>query len=158
MVIVSCQPNKNEYIEITTGFSMNPNEPRIGIIIYSNDSVYICKEIISLDNSQLPIFKYYAGKEKIDFKAYKNAINILFQDSIIPHLSEDARVKKLDYYLAGKHQERYFTQFQLSENQNQFLDKMHQLAIKNRFVEIPYHQFTRDLLDYRLPDTPPPPK
>lgn len=39
-MIISCQSNTNEYIEITTGIPMNPNQLRIGIIVRKITLVY----------------------------------------------------------------------------------------------------------------------
>ncbi|MDQ0781694.1 hypothetical protein QF044_001548 [Chryseobacterium sp. W4I1] len=42
ILLLSCHKEKQEYIEVSLGFSMNPNEPRIGILINDKDSLYVC--------------------------------------------------------------------------------------------------------------------
>lgn len=51
ILLFSCHKEKQEYIEVSLGFSMNPNEPRIGILINDKDSLYVCKEdLTSVDD------------------------------------------------------------------------------------------------------------
>lgn len=158
-MITSCKSDKNEYIEITTGFSMNPKQPRIGMIFNSNDSIYVCKEIVDENNkSKSTLYKYYAGKEKIDFNKYKKEVKSLFSDTIIFNLSEDGELEKLEFSINGKHYKRFFTASVLNDKQNKIIYNMKALMKKNNFVEIPYHKFSRDLLDSKIPDPPPPPR
>ncbi|WP_407402526.1 hypothetical protein [Chryseobacterium sp.] len=158
-MIISCQSNTNEYIEITTGIPMNPNQPRIGIIVNGNDSVYMCKEIINGGGfSKLTSYKYYAGKEKINFNKYKKEVKLLFGDTIIFNFPQDGEMEKLKFFIDNKNHERFFTTSILNDKQNKIFYSMKELMKKNNFVEIPYHKFSRDLLDSKIPDPPPLPK
>ncbi|WP_333597735.1 hypothetical protein [Chryseobacterium flavum] len=157
ILLLSCHKEKQEYIEVSLGFSMNPNEPRIGILINDNDSLYVCKEdLISVDNGLK--YKYFKSTQKIDFASYKKRILNSFYDSIQFKSIPDAQPRQINYYLNGKNLKFRFYSHELSKRQAEIIEDLILLKEDKRLKEIPYHKFSRDLLDSKIPSPPPPPK
>lgn len=157
IITFSCKSNKNEYIELTTGLSMDPFQSRMGVIINSNDSIYFCKEVIDMTNNneaKPTIYRYYVGKEKINFNEYKKDVKLLFSDTIIFDMPKDAKIEKLEFSIDGKLYKRFLTYSILSKKQSEFIHNLKYLMTKGNFVEIPYHKFSRDLLYYKIPYPP----
>ncbi|OCA76197.1 hypothetical protein BBI01_05755 [Chryseobacterium artocarpi] len=157
ILLLSCNKEKQEYIEVSLGFSMDPNEPRIGILINDKDSLYVCKEnLISVDNGVK--YKYFKSTQKIDFASYKKRILNSFYDSIQFKSTPDAQPRQINYYLNGKNLKFRFYSHELSKRQEEIIEDLILLKEDKRLKEIPYHKFSRDLLDSKIPNPPFPPK
>ncbi|MDP9959146.1 hypothetical protein [Chryseobacterium lathyri] len=157
ILLLSCHKEKQEYIEISLGFSMDPNEPRIGILINDKDSLYVCKEDLrSVDNGLK--YKYFKSTQKIDFASYKKRVLNSFYDSIQFKSTPDAQPRQMNYYLNGKSLKFRFYSHELSKKQEKIIEDMILLKEDKRLEEIPYHKFSQDLLDSKIPNPPPPPK
>lgn len=153
-LLLSCHEEKQEYIEVSSGFSMDPNEPRIGILINDKDSLYVCKEdLISVDNGVK--YNYFKSAQKIDFASYKKRILNSFYDSMQFKSTPDAQPIQINYYLNGKNLKFRFYLHELSKIQEKIIEDLILLKVDKKLREVPYHKFSRDLLDSKIPDPPP---
>lgn len=151
LLLFSCHNKKREYVEITLGFSMNPKEPRIGILIDDADSLYICREIMGNKDFR---YEYFKSTQKIDFTYYKQNILNSF-DTLIPFKSmPDAQSRQINYYLNDKNLKVRFYSHELSSKQAKVIEDLIFLKQSKTLVKIPYHNFSRELLYESMPQPP----
>ncbi|SHL84211.1 hypothetical protein SAMN05444360_1055 [Chryseobacterium carnipullorum] len=152
MLLLSCHKEKQEYIEVSLGFSMNPNEPRIAVLINDKDSLYVCKENLTSTDKGVK-YKYFKSTQKINFVYYKERILTSFYDSIQFKSTPDAQPRQINYYLNGKNLKFRFYSHELSNRQEEIIEDLILLKDK-RFIEIPYYRFSKDLLYESMPKAP----
>lgn len=147
---------ETEFIEITEGLSMNPSEPRIGIKITSDNNLYLCKEII-IDGRKTEKYKYYKNTETVDFEKFKNDIISNFKNNIEPTYIKvsDATYYQLLYKVSSKVYKSNFIESDLTKKQNQIIFKIINLYKLKNYKEIPNYEFSKELLNEKLPPPPP---
>ncbi|MEG2078114.1 hypothetical protein [Chryseobacterium sp.] len=154
-LFISCHKKNREYVELTIGNSMNPVEPRTGILISDTDSVYISKETIS-HGERTGKYKYFKVSESVDFEKFKKSIIESFNDSIRFHSIPDNQPKQIVYLLNNKRYKQIFYYDQLSKKQKIAINNLLMLRKSQNLLQIPYYHFSDELLNYKLPDPPPP--
>ncbi|MDR6464583.1 hypothetical protein [Chryseobacterium sediminis] len=154
MLFLSCHKDKKEYIEITSGLSMDPGEPRIGVLINDKDSVYICKEIIK-NHERTGEYIYFNSLNKISFDTYKDETLKVFNSSISFHSIPDAQPQQLVYFLNGKQYKQRFYFHQLSAQQKKAVtDILHLNNVKDLRGLPDYNKFSKELLEEVNPIPP----
>ncbi|MCJ7935380.1 MAG: hypothetical protein MUW56_17590 [Chryseobacterium sp.] len=145
-----------EFIEITEGRSMNPSEPRIGIKITSNNDLYLCKEII-IDGRKTEKYKYYKNTKPVNFEKFKKEIISTFKNNIEPTYIKvnDATYYQLFYKVSSKVYKSKFIESDLTSTQNQIFFKIINLYKLKNYKEISEYDFSKELLNEKLPQPPP---
>lgn len=155
IALSGCGKKEIEFIEITEGRSMNPSQPRIGIKVTSNNDLYLCREII-IDGRKTEKYKYYKNTETVDFEKFKNDIISNFKNNIEPTYVKvsDATYYQLIYNVSSTVYKSKFIESDLTNEQNQVLFKIINLSKLKNYKEIPKYEFSKELLEERLPEPP----
>ncbi|WP_126730335.1 hypothetical protein [Chryseobacterium lacus] len=155
ILLSGCADKEIEFIEITEGRGMNPSEPRIGIKITSNNDLYLCREVI-IDGRKTEKYKYYKNTQAADFERFKKDIVDHFENNIEPTYIKvnDATYYQLFYKVSSKVYKSTFTERDLTNSQNQVLFKVINLSKLKNFKEIPEYEFSKELLEEKLPVPP----
>ncbi|MGD1318725.1 hypothetical protein [Chryseobacterium sp. 2R14A] len=153
--IVGCKNKETEFIEITEGRSMNPSEPRIGIKITSSNNSYLCTEII-LDGRRTEKYKYFKNTKPVNFNELKKQVLENFDTNIKPDYikANDATYYQLTYHLSSKKYKSKFIESDLTYLQSQLLLKIMNLSKLKNYKEIGTHDFSKELLEEKLPAPP----
>lgn len=154
LIIISCETKEGEdRIILTSGIAMNPDEPRFGIEINSNGTLYYCEEIISNKGH----YKYY--KSKVDptlFINLKNEINYNFNGDSKNESIVDATPYELRTFFGKNNKMVDFYFYNLNRKQIETIKKI--IKTKNaKLEEIAIHDFPKKLLNEKLPEPPPMP-
>ncbi|MBP0613735.1 hypothetical protein J8J42_11870 [Chryseobacterium sp. cx-311] len=152
----SCDENKNtDFIELSSGFNMNPAEPRFGIIYKPDNNIYYCTEIMKNKNSTGK-YKYFISESRIDFVEYKTLMNENFRKNYIPPFKPivDATIFQIKYQFNNEVDKVRFYPEQLNEKQLMIFEMMKNLKDNGKFKEIDSITFSKDLLQYKLPEPP----
>ncbi|WP_129535731.1 hypothetical protein [Chryseobacterium sp. 3008163] len=153
MLLLSCNNEKKQYIELTLGSSMDPNEPRIGILIDDKDSLYMCKEIIGTTNKNTK-YEYFKSTKRIDFSFFKQNVLNSFDTLSTFRSVPDAQSKQINYYLNGQNEKFRFYSHELSKKQEKIIEDLILLQQSKTFVKIPHYNFSKELL-YEVTPLPP---
>jgi len=147
---------ETEFIEITEGLSMNRSEPRIGIKITSNNELYLCKEII-IDGRKTEKYKYYKNTESVNFEKFKKKIISNFKNNIVPTYIKvsDEAYYQLFYEASSKTYKSKFIESDLTTKQNEILFEIINLSKLKNYNEISNYDFSKELLNEKLPPPPP---
>lgn len=149
--LFSCQ-NKgvnNDYIEITKGFDMDPKEPRIGIILSSNDSLYFCREIIK-ERKGIGEYEYFKLSDTINFNKFKKRILKEFKEIYNHSGIPDAQPTQLKYQLENNNYNQIFYIHNLSQKQQKTLKDIFDLQKSKKLKKINYYKFSSDLLQEKI--------
>jgi len=150
LIVISCNTENNkEKIILTTGISMNPDEPRIGIEI-NKDSLYYCEEI----NSKKGHYRYYKAKINSEvFFSLKQDIQNNFKEVF----KDDEIADSTPYQLNIKFDSN-------SNNFKFYLNNLNSMQLKiikriknvkgDKLVKIKDHDFPKELLLEKLPEPP----
>ena len=155
-LFTSCENNKNaDFIELTSGFSMNPAEQRFGIIYKPNNNIYYCQEILQNGNSTGK-YKYFMSESRIDFVEYKTLMNENFRKHNIAPFKPivDATIFQIKYQFINEVDKLRFYPEQLNEKQLMIFEMMKNLKDSGKFKEIDSITFSKDLLQLKLPKPP----
>lgn len=140
----------NEYIILTSGFSIDPATPRIGIKIQS-DSIYYCEE----KEEKKGEYNYFSNEfSDTLFLKFKNKIMKEFNSA--DHLNEeviDGRPWQLIYSLENKRDTILYYYSNLTEGQAEISQEIEELS-NRKFHQIKYYPFPEELLKYKLPPPP----
>ena len=143
---------KNEYIILTNGFSMNPAEPRIGIEI-TLDSIYYCQEKSGGNGN----YNYYRGD--VDAQTFIKIKTEILKDfkSFKPHeyLVKDGQEYQMIYNIEDMMDTLLLESSFITKKQYALIEQIISLKDKSKFSEIKYHSFPEKLLKYKLPEPPP---
>lgn len=151
--LFSCQKKggNNDYIEITKGFDMDPKEARIGIILSSNDSLYLCREIIK-ERKGTGKYEYFKLNDTINFNKFKKRILKEFKE-INNHSSiPDAQPTQLKYQLGNDNYNQIFYIHNLPLKQQKTIKDIFDLQKSKTFKKINYYKFSSDLLQEKIPE------
>lgn len=155
LVFFSCKEKKKlEYIEITTGVHMDPSEPRIGIYINNNDSLYFCKEIVN-NKGRTGSYKYYKFNDKINFSRYRNQVLKEFNKPFLFRSIIDEQPKQISYSLEKVNYKQKFYFNQLNSNQKKAYNDIVSLILEGNFIEISNYNFSQNLLYQKNQPEPP---
>ena len=153
-LLISCNNEKTqEYIEVSTGLSMNPINPRIGVFINNRDSLYVCEEII-YNNTRSGEYNYYKSTNKINFRKFKMSVSNVFNDSLFFKSIPDEQSNQIIYNLDNRKYKQNFYTHQLSKSQQIVFKNILQLKKSQNLEKISYHVFSKDLLQQKLPLPP----
>lgn len=155
IALSGCGKKEIEFIEITEGRSMNPSQPRIGIKVTSNNDLYLCREII-IDGRKTEKYIYYKNIESVNFEKLKKEIVANFEKNIKSTYikSNDATYYQLIYKVSSTVYKSKFIENDLTNEQNQVLFKIISLSKLKNYKEIPKYDFSKELLEERLPEPP----
>ncbi|MFG4002079.1 hypothetical protein [Flavobacterium aquidurense] len=154
LIVISCETkDSDDRIILTSGISMNPDEPRFGIEINSNGTLFYCEEIISNKGH----YKYYQSKvDSSVFLNLKNEINHNFKVDAKNEPIVDATHYELHTYFGQKNKLFDFYFYDLNSKQIETIKKI--IKTKNiKLEEITIHDFPKKLLHEKLPEPPPMP-
>ncbi len=147
-LLIGCKNNQEKVI-LTSGRSMNPNEPRFGIEL-SETNLYYCEEIMTKRGT----YKYYQGQmNSIIFLKIKTDLNKLFQEKILLDKIIDGTPYDLYFDFEERIYNTRFYYFFLNDNQSELIQKIENFK-KNKLTEIKYHFFPQELLTQNLPKPP----
>lgn len=159
---ISCTKNNHDYIEFTYGLSMNPEFPRAGIKIKSDDYVYYCEEMMNLGdkyylNNQTGKYKFYKSEEKIEFYKYKELVIKIFSEKIHKDYISiaDATYEQIDFKLDSQKVKQGFFNIQLNENQEKIKNEIWELKDKLKFKSVDSIYFNQERLQEKFPEAPP---
>ena len=145
-LLVSCNKNESkEFIELTKGASMDPSEPRIGILINNKDSVYICREVIK-NNERTEEYIFFNSLNKVSFNKYKNEMLKSFNKSFSFNSIPDAQAQQIVYYLNGKEYKQVFYFHKLSGEQKKVINDILKMSDILDLHEVSNHKFSQELL------------
>lgn len=160
---ISCTKNNDEFIEFTYGLSMDPQFPRAGIKLKSDNYVYYCEEIMNIGekyylNNQTGKYKFYRSEKKIDFSKYKSLILENFSEKIHKNYFTiaDATYEQIDFKLDSKKIKQEFFNVQLNQNQKNIQNEIWELKNKLKFKSIDSIYFNQEKLQEKLPEEPSP--
>lgn len=150
-----CDTKNDERIILTSGISMNPEEPRFGIEI-TNDKIYICQEKIEKKGT----YNYYS--DDLDSGVFENIKKDLiekFNKDVRSGNIVDATPYQLDLEIRDKKRKIKFYFHYLNQGQMETINEIINLKGNNlkKFEKIMYHEFPMDLLNEKLPEPPPVP-
>ncbi|PWN67036.1 hypothetical protein [Chryseobacterium oncorhynchi] len=156
LMLSGCGKKEIEFIEITEGRSTNPSEPRIGIKVTSNNDLYLCREII-IDGRKTERYIYYKNIESVNFEKFKKDIVDNFETKIDPTYikASDAKYYQLFYKVSSKVYKSRFIESDLTDVQNKVLFEIINLSKLRNYKEIPKYEFSKELLQEKLPQPPP---
>ncbi|UWX68216.1 hypothetical protein NZD85_06365 [Empedobacter stercoris] len=159
---ISCTKKSEDFIEFTYGLSMDPEFPRAGIKIKSDNYVYYCEEIINKGdkyylNNQTGKYKFYKSEEKIKFSKYKELVIKNFSEKIHKNYISiaDATYEQIDFKLDSKKIKQGFFNVQLNQNQRNIQNEIWKLKNKLKFKSIDSIYFNQERLQEKLPEPPP---
>ena len=159
ILLSSCSKDEIQYIELTSGREMDPKKARFGIKIMSDNYFYLCKEEMNINSVNYSYhtgkYKYYKSDSKIDFMEYQALISSNFsKDKRVAFKSiadEGAYQIKYDFY---NEKDKYrFYYFSLNEKQSFIFEMLEKLKYE-KFKPIDSIEFSKDLLQEKLPDPP----
>ncbi len=158
---ISCVKRNDDYIEFTYGLSMNPEFPRAGIKIKSDNYVYYCEEIINLGdkdfvNNQTGKYKFYKSEQKIEFSKYKALVIKNFSEKIHKNYISiaDATYEQIDFKLDSQKVKQGFFSIQLNPNQEKVQNEIWELKNRLKFKPIDSIYFNQERLQEKLPEPP----
>lgn len=161
-ILFSCSKKSNDFIELTSGFEMNPAAPRLGIKLKPDNHIYYCNEIMKGEDryniDHTGKYKYYRSKDQFNFSEYQNLILQHLPEStqIDFHAVPDATTYQIKYKLNNVSKKFLFYTEDLNEKQYVIFQKITALK-RNTFIEIDSIEFSKDLLQQKHPEPPPPP-
>ncbi|WP_343618310.1 hypothetical protein [Flavobacterium sp.] len=154
LIVISCNTENNkEKIILTSGISMNPDQPRFGIEINNEDTLYYCEEVITNKGH----YKFYKSKISSEtFLSLRKEIQNNFKSKFNEEEIVDATPYELDIKFDNNNAVFSFYLDNLDDAQVQIINKI----IKSKDLtleEIKHHNFPKRLLTEKLPSPPPPP-
>lgn len=159
---ISCTKKDQEFIEFTYGLSMNPEFPRTGIKIKSDNYVYYCEETMNLGdkyylNNHTGKYQFYKSEKKIEFSNYKELVIKNFSEKIHKNYISiaDATYEQIDFKLDTKKVKQGFFSIQLNQNQENVHKEIWELKNKLKFKPIDSIYFNQERLQEKLPKPPP---
>lgn len=161
-ILSCCSKESNDFIELTSGREMDPTVPRFGIKLKSDNYLYYCNEIMKGEDRysiyHTGKYKYYKSKDQFNFSEHQNLIHQYFPESTLIdfHTVPDATAYQIKYKLNNISKKKLFYLDNLNEKQYIVFQKMYALK-RNTFIEIDSIEFSKDLLQEKLPEPPPPP-
>lgn len=158
----NCKEEQDEYIILTKGLGMNPDEPRVGIEL-TRHKLYFCKEVFKQKKIEDYTFLARTGEytyftDKFDsnqFDTLKDEIKHYFKRPISERQDiVDVSYYELIYKFTDKIDVLRFCLNELNDEQAKLIDKI--LSQKGSHLkEIPYHPFPESYLKETLPLPPP---
>lgn len=150
-IFISCNKENSDRIVLTSGLSMNPDEPRFGIEI-KKDTLYYCEETAGSSTK----YNYYKSKiDPIVFlnlrKEIKNEFKVILVNKSIVDATQFQLYTSFDEKIE---QENFYFTF-LNEKQKKLINGILKLK-DNKLEKIKYHNFPSELLTEKLPQPPNP--
>ncbi len=141
---------------------MDPEFPRAGIKLKSDNYVYYCEEIMNIGdkyylNNQTGKYKFYKSEDKIDFSKYKKLVIENFAEKIHKNYISiaDATYEQIDFKLDSQKVKQGFFSIQLNENQKKVNNEIWKLKNKLKFKSIDSIYFNQERLQEKFPEPPP---
>lgn len=138
---------------------MDPKKARFGIKIMSDNYFYLCQEVMNINSDNYDYhtgkYRYYKSDSKIDFMEYQALISSNFsKDKRVAFESiADEGAYQIEYNFCNEKDKYRFYYFSLSEKQRFIFEMLEKLKYE-KFKEIDSIEFSKDLLQEKLPKPP----
>ena len=158
---ISCDKNENiEFIEFTKGFIMDPDLPRTGIKITSDNYVYYCEEVMNPEdkyylNKNNVKYKFFKSQQKIDFSKFKEIVLKNFSNNINKKSIVDDTYCQIYFNINNKEVRNEFYESELNSVQFKIGNEIWNFKNTLTFKPIDSIYFSQERLQERLPEPPP---